>query len=469
MILKLPETYRCYDHATAEYQQRMDATLACQRGRPRAYPDAIFSAVSAITTHLGGTVEATCAKITNHPDLVELIWAGVEQHARYPLTPAQQASRDAGSFPNRTTVLRTLKHRWTPEVHEQALANTAVPIALEIGHFTDGDVDDEHMHLHTDGTVLRSPTKAKTPTAVDPRTGETYPQRYDFARGSFYEAGGDPVQGTKYTFVAVRPLRNTPGSPLGLTAVDGPRPAEEYQRTIDIVTRIRGVLQRIDPCHRQRPISLVGDSAADRAQIAEMINVHNTLVTNHPHQAKARKYDQDRNVDPGIPKEHALVHLPPCTNCNRRDPLVLVGAKLVRRTPINAQLHDTPVEYRLKRVTRPKRAYYYLQYACACGTGQRIPFTRLDDEPESAYLARIALMRAWADVLTARVYSTHRGTVEGSNSQRDKKLPFKRIPAYGRPAQTAFLVAEGLGQALYALALSREQHDQHRARHPAQS
>jgi hypothetical protein len=72
-------------------------------------------------------------------------------------------------------------------------------------------------------------------------------------------------------------------------------------------------------------------------------------------------------------------------------------------------------------------------------------------------------MRAWADVLTARIYRTHRGTVEGSNSQRDKNLPFKRIPAYGRPAQTALLVAEGLGQALYALALSREQHDQPQA------
>ena len=63
-------------------------------------------------------------------------------------------------------------------------------------------------------------------------------------------------------------------------------------------------------------------------------------------------------------------------------------------------------------------------------------------------------MRAWSktDPEWKAVYEAHRAKVENSNMQRDKRYPFKRIPAYGHQAQHALQTHEEFGTALLALA-----------------
>jgi hypothetical protein len=198
-ILAQPEAYRLFDLPTKDYLAELNQTIESQRGRPRKFPPALFSAIAALRKPLGPTLEATMGKIATSPGMIETIWNGVAAHGTYPLTESQLAAKEANLLPHRSTVARVIHHRYSIEDLSQAFAEIAVKAVLELGYFTGGNLADLHNHLHTDGSVLMSPSKARTAKAIDLKTGKVRNQRLDPARGYFHEAGGTPAVGAKYT------------------------------------------------------------------------------------------------------------------------------------------------------------------------------------------------------------------------------------------------------------------------------
>lgn len=449
LMLAQPETYRLYDVPTKDYLDQQKQTIESQRGRPRRFPPALFSAIAALRKPLGPTLEATLGKINTTPGMIEDIWAGVAAHSTYPLTECQTAAMNANLIPHRSTVIRAIHQRYSIDDLSESYGQIAVKAALELGYFSGGALDDLHNHVHCDGSVLLSPSKAREVNAIDPKTGKVRRQRVDPARGHYHEGGGNKVVGAKYTYVAVARHGASPGFALAVEPVLSSTPSAEFKASMAAFARIHGILANQDQACARRPVSIVVDGAPTRGQIQTMITEYDTLVSSPPHRAEAAKQGSA-----GREKQSALNHLPACRHCSQRDHLILIGSLLARRIPVKNAYHDQPVPFTLKRVKRANRNYYYLTFDCTCGGQRRIPFRQLAEEPDKAYLARVELMRAWSktDPQWKAVYQAHRAKVENSNMLRDRRYPFKRIPAWGRQAQHALQTHEEFGTVVLALA-----------------
>jgi hypothetical protein len=467
-ILNVPEAYRFFDRATADYLHRLTLIPPSERGKPQEFPDAMLSFISALRHILDSHLLPLHDLITTIPGLVNDIWDGVVAHGTYPLTPAQEAARRRNAFPTRAALGRMLTQRFTTEQYLEALPQATIPVALELGYWTGGDHSPEslHNHIHADGTVLASPSKARRPQAICPKTGEVRNQRYDDAQGNYHEGGTEhAVHGTKHTFVAVGNHGTSTGFALALAPVEGTAPATEFQATIGAWERAARILTAADPAGKRRPVSMVVDGAPTGPQIADMVTTHNTLVSCPPKKRVARTAES-----PGINKVIQLVEeLCVCHNCGVIENLGFDGSILTRWEPIGNKLKAATIPFQLKRTNAKGRSYFYLRFGCLCGADRLIPFTSVPSESPTAYNRRMDLMRGWAhdSAQWNDIYASHRGKVENTNKLRDQRYHFKRVPAYGRRNQIALLAQEEFSKAIAALADHRAAAQSPPSRHMA--